>query len=192
MKLHILAARVLFVSAYVVFGIVIFAAAATILLKAVITARARAKIEPAKVFAGYVLDPIPESVTNIKADRPQAYGGYMYTLRFNINRADLALLIDSGPLQKVWSAKYDHDHGWVSWDWDRPGPLGMPKRPISITVYGSSGGRPREPAWFRPELWDDPEAYAFRKEVGGQNITKVLLYNDKEGEAYFIVSRFRL
>ena len=200
MKLHILAARVLFVSAYVVFGIVIFVAAATILLKAVITARARAKIEPAKVFAGYVLDPIPESVTNIKADQPMKFRGVRYTLRFNISREDLGLIIESRPFQRVWNVEYGD--GNLSWYWEEQNVLGMrvPKYIESLLCYDYT----REPRWFRPGQWDNPEAYAFWKEgdlvntqlfdsdknsSGPVNI-QVLLYNEKEGQAYFIVTRF--
>ena len=61
-----------------------------------------------------------------------------------------------------------------------------------------------EPAWFTPELWEHPEAYAFYKtddKVNTQTIGyrggdhkdyQVLLYNAKEGKAYFIVSRVKL
>jgi hypothetical protein len=195
MKLHKSAARVLFVSVYVVFGIVIFVAAATILMKTVMTARARAKIEPAKVFAGYVLHPIPESVTNIKADQPRYVLGYRYTFRFNINRNDLGLLIDSQPFAKVWNVEYAN--GNLSWYFGRDCPLG-------IDIYTHGRWLPcydytRAPSWFRPDLWENPEAYAVWKEgnlvnietsgrdSGGPVEIRVLLYNEDEGEAYFIV-----
>jgi hypothetical protein len=138
---------------------------------------------PSDVFRQYVLDPIPKSVTNIKADKPKEIWGYMYTLRFNINRSDLDLLIDSGALEKVWNVKYKK--GYLFWGWDRSSPGGR-----TIIVYHSRRWR-KEPRWFRPELWENPEAYAFEKEVGGQKITKILLYNEKEDEAYFIVSSFK-
>jgi hypothetical protein len=151
---------------------------------------------PSELFTQHLLDPIPESVANIKADRPSAMWGYTYTLRFNINRADLNVLIDSQPFQKVWSAKYDHDHGWLFWGWDRPGPLGMPKRlrmsKLSTYLPVYRPGRRRKPAWFRPELWDDPEAYALQRKEADTEIIKVLLYNDTEGEAYFIVDTAKI
>jgi hypothetical protein len=140
-----------------------------------------------EIWRQHVLDPIPESVANIKADRPSVIEGDTYTLRFNIERSDLALLIDSGQFQRVWNVKYEN--GCLFWAWDTW--RGFSMNGVTISVYGSAGTR-REPAWFRPELWKNPEAYAFRKEVGSQRITKVLLYNEKEGEAYFIVSQLRL
>lgn len=199
MKLHILAARVLFVSAYVLFGIVIFGAATIILLKTVMTARARAKIEPARVFAHYVLDPIPESVTNIKADQPMKFGGFRYTLRFNISREDLDLIVDSFPFQRVWNIEYGN--GYLDWGWETLGDFSTNGE--AIIVYHPDG--PREPAWFKPDLWDDPEAYAFvkigdsvnmetfkyEKKASDHEDIRVLLYNEKESQAYFVVTHLR-
>jgi len=150
-----------------------------------------------EIYRQYVLDPIPESVRNVKVDQADEIGGYRYTLRFSINRADLSLLINSRPFEKVWNVKYRD--GFVEWGWDRDGPLGMSKLGYSLTVYVPENSRPD---WFRPELWANPEAYAFYK-VGdlvntqafdgsrkpdGPVKTDVLLYNEKEGEAYFVAS----
>lgn len=141
---------------------------------------------PSEIFRQHILDPIPESVTNIKADRPKVIGGYRYTLRFNINRTDVAKLIDSGSLVRVWNVEYrDGDLFWA-WDTWR----GLSTNGVTIIVYDSRRWR-REPKWFRPELWDNPEAYAFDKKVGDRMNIKVLLYNEKEGEAYFIVSSLK-
>lgn len=156
---------------------------------------------PSEIFRQHILDPIPESVTNIRADRPKNFlGSYTYTLRFNINRADLALLINSRPLVKVWNVEYrDGDLFWA-WDTWR----GFSMNACTIIVYDSRRWR-RKPKWFRPELWDNPEAYAFRKVGDRVNIQslkydkktydrineQVLLYNEKEGEAYFIVSSLK-
>jgi hypothetical protein len=150
---------------------------------------------PDELFKGYVLSPIPKSVTNIKADQPKNFGGYRYTFRFNINRGDLALLTDSRPFVRIWNVKYYN--GYLSWCWDNPdGKYG-----ISTPCYDHT----REPIWFKPGLWDNPEAYAFYKvdhliniqaskhdgwSLGGRVTIEVLLYNEKESEAYFIVSRY--
>jgi len=64
------------------------------------------------------------------------------------------------------------------------------KGEFTMIVYDSRSLR-RKPKWFRPELWENPEAYAFKEKIGGRMYTQVLLYNEKEGEAYFIVSNFR-
>jgi len=156
------------------------------------------KTPPSAAFRQYVLSPIPESVTNIRADQPQKFRGYRYTFRFNINRDDLALLINSRPFMRVWNVKYEK-YGHLSWYWERgDGNYGIPKYGSSIICYGSSSSI-REPGWFRPGLWDNPEAYAFCKEGDLVNIERfgkdssgptnirVLLYNEKEGEAYYIV-----
>jgi hypothetical protein len=178
MKRHKLAAHILFLLVLLNCIALLFIFAWIILLKPPKTPQT----PPSEVFRQYVLDPIPASVTNIRADQPKNFGGYRYTFRFNINRDDLALLIDLGPLVRVWNVKYKN--GCLFWAWDTW--RGFSMGGVTITVYGSSGWR-REPRWFRPELWDNPEAYAFDETVGGRMNTKVLLYNEKEGEAYFVV-----
>jgi hypothetical protein len=148
---------------------------------------------PEKIFTGYVLNPIPESVTNIMADQPKNFGGYRYTFRFNINRGDLALLTDSRPFVRIWDVEYVN--GSIYWAWDQPDG----RHGSAIICYDHT----KEPGWFKPGLWDNPEAYAFYK-VGhliniqaikrddrnlvGRVTTQVLLYNEKEREAYFIIS----
>ena len=151
---------------------------------------------PSEVFRQHIMDAIPESVTNIKADRPSIIGGYTYVLRFNISRTDLDSIIKSRPFQRVWNVKYEN--GCLDWAWDTW--QGFSLGGWNITVYGSR----RAPRWFRAELWDSPEAYAFVK-VGDRVNTQideyqpkvyvrtdiqVLIYNEKAGEAYFIVSSF--
>ena len=165
---------------------------------------------PSELFIEHLLYPIPESVKNIKADRPSEIGGYTYTLRYNINRADLELLIDSGAFIKVWNVKYEN--GYFHWHWYLPKLYGIPGHQISmhgsgmdIIVYHPERWR-REPRWFRLDQWENPEAYVFYKKGDLLNIQafesdeletsdlttiKVLLYNENEGEAYFIVSSFR-
>jgi len=156
---------------------------------------------PSEIFRQYILDPIPESVTNIKADQPHKIFGYTYTLRFNINRTDLALLIDSRPFVKVWNVKYKN--GYLGWAWDTW--HGFSMNGSTIIVYHPENWWRRKPAWFTPELLDNPEAYAFYKvgdrvniealkheRKGGERVNyQVLIYNEKEGEAYFIISNLK-
>ena len=85
---------------------------------------------------------------------------------------------------------------WISWHWDRDGPFGIGLYGSSMNCYDSKG----EPRWFRPGMWDDPETYAFSKHGDLVNIEtfekdssgpveiRVLLYNEKENEAYFVIS----
>ena len=92
--------------------------------------------------------------------------------------------------------------GNLHWYWDPPD--STYKRGVSIIVYHPEGGR-REPKWFKTNQWYDFEVYAFRK-VGDyvntqtmeyqrkaydQDNIQVLLYNEKDQEAYFIISNQR-
>ncbi len=190
--------RMLFIFVFLVCIVVLLTFAAAVLLKTspselllrcvfagyVLMKKPPPMPPPSEIFRQHILDPIPESVTNIKADQPKKILGYRYAIRFNINRVDLVLLTDSQPFERVWNVKYRD--GRLRWDWDPPG--GVTRRRISMIVYHPNG--PRKPAWFSPDLWDNPEAYAFRK-VDDHVNTKVLLYNEKEGEAYFIVSSLK-
>jgi hypothetical protein len=158
---------------------------------------------PEEIFEQHVLSPIPKSVTNIKADQPSKIFGSIYTFRFNINRDNLDLFINSRPFVEVWHVKYKN--GMLEWGLGHAGPieLNIAKYAHSTPLYGDVWDLPREPVWFKLGLWDNPEAYAFYKvgdlvniqaferdgrNLGGRVTMQVLLYNEKEGEAYFIVS----
>lgn len=154
-------------------------------------------LPPEELFRRYVLNPIPESVANVRADQPKKFRGYRYTFRFNINRDDLGLLISTRPFVRVWNVKYEDGH--LRWNWDRgSGLLGLSKYSSGIPCYYHT----REPRWFRPGQWNAPEAYAFwkkgnlvntetfEKESYGPTNIKILLYNDNEAEAYFVVTRY--
>ena len=170
--------------------------------------RGMSKARASLIFKQYVLDPIPASVTNIRAHQPGIFYGRTYTLRFNINRDDLGLLVNSRPFIKVWDVKYKD--GALSWGWGRveagslviPEAMAIPKYGHGISLYEPGC----EPVWFRPDLWDNPEAYGLYKigdlvnteayerdtekssKLRGRHTIQVLIYNEKEGEAYFIAS----
>lgn len=164
--------------------------------------RKMSKARASETFKKYVLDPIPTSVKNIKADQPGKTFGYIYTFRFNISREDLSLLINSQPFIRIWNLKYKN--GMLEWAWGYTDPIELeaPKYGISLPLYEYGGGS-HGPSWFRPGQWDNPEAYSFYK-IGdlintqifeqdghhsdGWETIQILLYNEKEGEAYFIVS----
>ena len=140
------------------------------------------------------MDPIPASVENIRADQPKNVGGYRYIFRFNINRDDLALLTDSRPFVRIWNVEYRN--GYIWWTWDREGPFGLIFPNTAAICYDHT----HEPNWFKPGLWDNPDAYAllkkgnlmnseaFKSKSKGPKETRVLLYNQNEAEAYFVVS----
>ena len=206
MKRRRFAVVVVFIFVMIFFGFTLFRYVPPLLFKMVIKTLKAPQAPPEELFRQYVLEPIPKSVTNINADQPSKIFGYTYTFRFNISRDDLTQLINSGPFVGVWGVKYKK--GVLKWGWGRTGPI-----ELKIAKYGHSmplyeyGGRPHAPAWFRPGQWDNPEAYLFYKVgdlvniqvfehdfehdgriSGGRVTTQVLLYNEKEGEAYFIVS----
>ena len=193
MKRRHFAVVVVFIFGMIFLGVTFIRYVPPLLFRTLIKTLKGPQASPEEMFRGYVMSPIPKSVTNIKADQPKNFGGYRYTFRFNINRGDLALLTDSKPFVRIWNVKYKN--GYLSWRWDNPdGKYG-----ISIPCYDHT----RQPSWFKPGLWDNPEAYVFHKvgnlvniqvferdgyHSGGRVTTQVLLYNEKEGEAYFIVS----
>jgi len=171
--------------------------------------RGMAEAQASQVFRRYVLEEIPPSVKNIRAHQPGIFYGKRYTLRFNINRDDLNLIVNSRPFIKVRNVQYKN--GSLDWGWGRldadpllipeGSALDVPKYNLGISLYDPG----REPAWFRPDLWDDPEAYGFYKindlvnteayESDGQKSSElrrgretiqVLLCNENEGEAYFV------
>ena len=179
-----------------------------ILLSTACRRRGMSEARASEVLKQYVLEPIPPSVKNIRADQPGIFYGKSYTLRFNVNKDDLNLIVNSRPFMKGRNVEYKNgrlDWGWGHVDSDLPipkgSPLDVPKYGISISLYKPG----REPAWFRPDMWVDPEAYGFYKindlvnteayehetrQSGGlrsgRKTIQVLLYNEKEGEAYFV------
>ena len=194
-KLRRFAIVAVFILGMIFLGVTFLRSGPPLLFRTFIKSLTPPKPTPDELFRGYVLSPIPKSVTNIKADQPKNFGGYRYTFRFNINRGDLALLTDSIPFVRIWNVQYYN--GYLSWSWDNTDD----KYGISIPCYDHT----REPGWFKPGLWDNPEAYAFYKvghliniqaskhddwSLDGRVTTEVLLYNEKESEAYFIVTRY--
>jgi len=186
-----LPALIIFFVGLVFFTVVFFKHVPLLLLNSLIPSP-----PPERLFRGYVLSPIPESVQNIRADQPKNIFGYRYTFRFSINRGDLDLLINSKSLVRVWNVKYKD--GYLSWHWDRDGPLGTGRYGSSIPCYDHT----REPRWFRLEQWKNPETYAFLKKGNLVNVEtfhrdsngltkiRVLLYNENEAEAYYVVTRY--
>jgi hypothetical protein len=146
-----------------------------------------------EVFRQYIIEPIPESVTDIKADQPRTIRGYGYTLRFNINREDLGLIIDSEPFQKVRNVEYRN--GDLHWGWDR--------RHSENAIIYSGWAKPR---WFKPNISESSEVYVFVKigdlvntqlyeykiKAYDKKYLKILIYNPKKGQAYFIASKRNL
>jgi hypothetical protein len=127
------------------------------------------------LFKRYVLNPIPDSVMQIRASRTSGVTSQRCTIRFKISRTDLGPIIDSRPFRKVEKIKYRQ--GILDWKWNSGSR-------VEVHLYP----RPlREPAWFTLDKWDNPEAYAIFESEQYQRNMWVLLYNDELGEAYFLV-----
>lgn len=130
---------------------------------------------PEELFRRYAADPIPESVAEMRVDQAKEAFGPGYVFRFKISRAALTQIVDSRSLRRVHNVWYRN--GDLNWEWDANHEFGM-------AVYPPRWKR--EPAWFKPQFWDDPEAYAFREEKRTGSTTLVLLYNEGLGEGYFL------
>jgi hypothetical protein len=126
---------------------------------------------PPALFRQFVLDPIPESVTDLKADRTQELFGYGYAFHFKVSRDDLYLISRSRPFQRVVGIECTED-SFISWELESTGRE-------TILVYAPGQRRPK---WFRPDTWVDPESY-----VTADGDIRVLIYNDKGGEAYLVI-----
>ena len=129
------------------------------------------------LFRYYILDPIPPSVTNIRVDHARKFFGYGYTFRFKIARADVEAVIGSRPFRRVRDVGYERG-GTLHFMWSPASWEGM-------AVYPAGKGKP---AWFRPDSWQDPEAYAYQ-ERAEQEAIYLLLYNEQIEEAYFLAFR---
>jgi hypothetical protein len=127
-----------------------------------------------RLFRLYILDPIPPSVADIRVDHARKLFGYGYTFRFKIAKTDVAAIVGSRPFRRVRNAKYEN-RGALDFEWS-------PTSSEELAVYPSGQGKP---AWFRPDSWQDPEAYAYQ-ERAEQETTCLLLYNEQVGEAYFL------
>lgn len=129
-----------------------------------------------RVFKKYVYKPIPKSVKDIKLHRPFELSGHRYVMHFKINKTDLELILNSRRFKEMMSF------------WYRNGIL-------SLRMDTSHGGgslplfreRQHHPKWFRPDQWDNPKVYRFKeRNIEYRENMKILIYNEKLNEAYFI------
>jgi hypothetical protein len=142
---------------------------------------------PSQGFWRLVCKPIPKSVTEIQMDRRTRWwrGNHEYVFHFKIDEADLSLILNSWPFQEIQHFKYNHEIGMLSWE-----PIDFFKNlqlPSSRELYNIRSGE-SGPEWFNLEQWDNPQAYKYT--VSGEvRRLRLLLYNKKLGEAYFIDCR---
>jgi len=140
--------------------------------------------QPSDLFERYVLSPIPDSVTEIKANQTQAVLGYGFTFRFKISKEDLNLIVNSRLYKRA--TRMEYKDGIIMCNWDPT--FGDMTSGLTTYVYPPSL---HKPAWFELETWDNPEAYAIYEVKEYQRNMWILAYNEDAGEAYFIVSSGR-
>ncbi len=162
--------------------------------------KGRSSEQANQVFMRYFRLGLPESVTNIKIDQPGKFQGRTYAVRFSINRDDFAKLMKSRSFVKVYKLKYED--GQLSWFWKsgEDNVLGMPTDGFGLPLYSQG----RNPGWFRLDELDSYESYAFHQKgdlvnpqlSGGSRLIKghttilILIYSEKEGEAYFVAKDY--
>lgn len=148
------------------------------------------------VFKRYFFQGVLESVADIRLDQPGKFQGRTYALRFNINRDDFTKLLKSRSFLKVYKLKYED--GILSWFWKsgEDNVLGMPTHGSGLPVYSQR----RNPGWFRPDKLDGSESFAFEqigdfvnpilsegtRLIQGHTTILILIYSEKEGEAYLV------
>jgi len=128
---------------------------------------------PSELFRGYVLDPIPKSVLHLRVHNPWEPRGHRCIFRFDIDKADLELLLGSKQFQEVMNIRYGR--GILGWSEDA-------SHGQSMYLYDVDG----EPRWFKPDQWGSPKAYVFCEELGRRERFKILIHNKERDQAYFI------
>lgn len=139
-------------------------------------------------FREHVVDPVPESVADLKMDQPMTHGGYGYVFRFSISEADLELIRASHPFRRARELCYGD--GVLSWDW-------------ADTDWRTASGREaghvftiytlvRQPSWFDLESWSDPDAYALATEdsVTKDGDVQVLIHDRVRERACFVAFHY--
>jgi len=130
-----------------------------------------------ELFRQHILDPIPQSVTEIKADRLRKSSGYGCVFRFKISKADVGLIVNSRPFVNATQAEYRN--GILHWEY-------APGLSRTKVIYASDLRRPR---WFELQRWNHFKAYVLDEgDKYNEESLHILLYNEDLEEAYFIVA----
>lgn len=138
----------------------------------------------ARAFRRYVCRPIPASVTAIRADLGPSRSGRKHVLRFKIDAADSAAILESRSFERFASVSFNG----YSLIWENP------QGPTYRTSWGGNSEdmalywTRKPPEWFKPGDWDRPKVYRFREKWGksSRSHVQVLIHNERLGEAYFI------
>ena len=149
----------------------------------------------AKIFKEYILDPIPKSVANTKVDELDVRGlGHRYVMRFEINKEDVASILNTRPYKEFISVTYD-EFNFLTWHGSKDRSTDLQKGSQHFDL-GTGGGIPlysnehqtEMPEWFRPNELTSPKAYVVREKYGRSTRyrTKILIFDEDKEQAYFI------
>lgn len=151
-----------------------------------------------RLFKKYVCNPIPKSVRNIKTHGKGWPSwdifGYKYVMHFEIDKADLPLILTSKQFKEIEWFKYEN--GSLTWGdtppWEKqnegwsvvaPGPHWEAE---SLDLYPQYKGYPG-PAWFKPNDWVSPKVYSFNERtIEYWKHIQILIYNEELDEAYIV------
>lgn len=138
-------------------------------------------LPPPSFFRKVVLDPIPESVKDIRFDRFRRFSQHRWVLRFDLGKADRSLIIDSGPFMEVPYFKYDEKDGLIQFGESR-------WKGRNIPLY-SPVDKWSPPDWFQLGQWENLKVYMMeQKNFEG---VRMLVYNKMLSEAYFVDYQWR-
>ena len=158
------------------FYIVLLSVISTILIVASVIGIFLKGPSPSRAFRKLVWSPILKSVEDIKMDRRiSVFGSHWYVFQFRVDKQDLSLILNSRAFQKVPSIKFT-ESGQLWW--------GDPmKGGHSLSLYYPVTKR-HAPVWFNLRQWNSPNVYVIFNEHVIRS--RLLVYNENLGEAYFI------
>lgn len=145
-------------------------------------------VSPSALFRKFVVDPIPQSVVQIRID-PDYWMSTRdwYVLQFDIAETDLDKVLQSRPFKETPAGRYVD--GCLEWREDGqekdPSTGAVVIRRDSLLLYAPRGHEPA-PEWFMPDAWPNAQWYVFKETVQGLPHTQVLIYNSELGRAYFV------
>ncbi len=153
-----------------------------------------------ELFRKFLLDPIPESVTGLRVNRPKSSSDPVHVMHFKINNGDVRAILKANPFVERSDWELDVRRGILSWSYsyairdavDETMILEQGNRGDAIPLDKDANGR-FMPNWFRPDQWDKVRFYAYIEDTNPKNRNHlahhVLMYNEELSEAYYLRSQ---